>query len=356
MKRALGVSLGALILMAGCARSVRMAVVPSSPAPCRDAGPTAPAQVLTWIGPAETREQRALDARCAEVGRPLLPPPAFAPVPPARRVLVATWNVHDGRGDIRGLVRALRRGSADGPAPDAVVILLQEVIRSLPAPPALPGGRLQVRATGVQDIPAIVSELGWHFAYLPGRRNRLRPMGAAAADRGVAILSSLPISDLEAIELPVERQRRVALAGVVHGTATGGRAWRLRVVSAHLENRPGPRRLWARAAAARTRQAEALVDALALSPTDDAASLPMVVGGDFNVWLGLREDTLRQLRHAFGAFPAEDTRPTMVQNAWRLDYLFPRLPATMPTTHRRLDSAFGSDHYPVVATLDFGSD
>ena len=331
-----------------------MAVAPSPHTGCRAAEPSAAAPLLTWIGPSERGQQRALEARCAQVGRPLLP--SSAPVPRARRLLVATWNLHDGRGDILGLVRALSRGIADEPAPDAIVILLQEVIRARPASPAGHGGLVQHRATGVQDIPAIVDDLGWHFAYLPGRRNRLRPTGAADADRGVAILSSLPISDLEAIELPVERQRRVALAGLVHGSAPGGRPWRLRVVSAHLENRPGARRLWASAAAARTRQAEALLDALTLSHIDGAASLPIVVGGDFNVWLGLREDALRRLRRALGTFPAEDARPTMVQNAWRLDYLFPRLPATMPTTHRRLDSPFGSDHYPVVAMLDFGSD
>ena len=178
--------------------------------------------------------------------------------------------------------------------------------------------------------------------------------GSNAADRGVAIMSSLPLTDLEAIELPIERQRRVALSAVAHATAPDGRDWRLRVVSVHLENRSGMRRFWARAGASRTRQAEALIDALALSPTAMThEALPAVVGGDFNVWLGPREDALRLLREAFGTFPSEDTRPTM-QNAWRLDYLFPRVPGTVTTTHRRLDALFGSDHYPVVATLDVG--
>jgi endonuclease/exonuclease/phosphatase family metal-dependent hydrolase len=147
----------------------------------------------------------------------------------------------------------------------------------------------------------------------------------------------------------------VALSGVVHGATPGGRAWRLRVVSVHLENRSGVRRFWARAGASRTRQAEALLDALSVSPIEtSAALLPALVGGDFNVWLGPREDALRLLRDAFGTFPAEDTRPTM-QNSWRLDYLFPRLPEAVHTTHRRLDALFGSDHYPVVAMLDVGT-
>jgi endonuclease/exonuclease/phosphatase family metal-dependent hydrolase len=288
------------------------------------------------------------------VGRPILPTPT-QDSPRAQRVLVATWNMHDGRGDVLSLVDALRRGSPDGPAPDAVVVLLQEVVRSLPSARAATTASIETDSTGVQDIPSIVSRLGWHLAYLPGKRNRLRPDGAMAADRGVAILSSLPLTDLEAIELPIERQRRVALSGVVHGTSADGRAWRLRVVSVHLENRSGARRFWARAGASRTRQAEALIGALALSPTaGTSAALPALVGGDFNVWLGPREEALRLLRDAFGTFPSEDTRPTM-QNAWRLDYLFPRLPGTVQTTHRRLDALFGSDHYPVVATLDVGT-
>jgi endonuclease/exonuclease/phosphatase family metal-dependent hydrolase len=263
--------------------------------------------------------------------------------------------MHDGRGDVLSLVDALRRGSADGPAPDAVVVLLQEVVRSLPPGDRATSATVDTDSDDVKDIPSVVGRLGWHLAYLPGRRNRLHPDGAEAADRGVAILSSLPLTDIEAIELPIERQRRVALSGVVHGVTAEGRPWHLRVVSVHLENRSGARRFWARAGAARTRQAEALIDAIALSPATGAPTpVPALVGGDFNVWLGPREDALRLLRDAFGTFSSEDVRPTM-QNAWRLDYLFARLPATVRTTHRRLDTLFGSDHYPVVATLDVGS-
>jgi endonuclease/exonuclease/phosphatase family metal-dependent hydrolase len=353
MTRACAIGLLGLAVVAGCARPVHMAVAPGPHSGCRAAEHAAPDEPVVWIRPLEDDERRALDAKCAQVGRPVVP--ASAPhAPRAQRVLVATWNMHDGRGDVLALVDALRRGSPEHPAPDAVVVLLQEVVRSLPA-----GGRAAAPATGtssgeVKDIPSIVGRLGWHLAYLPGRRNRLHPDGALAADRGVAILSSLPLTALEAIELPIERQRRVALSGIVHGTTTRGEAWHLRVVSVHLENRSGARRLWARAGASRTRQAEALIDALSLSPaTGMPAPVPALVGGDFNVWLGPREEALDLLRRAFGTFASEDTRPTM-QNAWRLDYLFPRLPTSMPATHRRLDALFGSDHYPVVATLDVG--
>ena len=330
-----------------------MAVATGPLASCRAIEPASQDMQVAWIGPVDDGERRALDARCARVGRPILPLPT-AVRPAARRVLVATWNMHDGRGDILSLVDTLRRGSDAGPAPDAIVVLLQEVVRSLPSPS---GARASVetRPTGVKDIPSVLRQLGWHLAYLPGRRNRLRPAGAADADRGVAILSSLPLTNLEAIELPIERQRRVALSGVVSGRGDDGRPWQLRVVSVHLENRAGARRVWMRAGASRTRQTEALLEALALSPTQaSGAELPTIVGGDFNVWLGPGEQALTLLRERLGAFAGEDTRPTM-DNGWRLDYLFPHLPPALQATHRRLDSTFGSDHFPVVAALDLGT-
>jgi endonuclease/exonuclease/phosphatase family metal-dependent hydrolase len=352
MTRAGAIGLVGLALAAGCASPVRMAVAPGPYASCRAIAPASRDVRVAWIGPRDERERRALDARCAQVGLPILPVPSVDP-PVARRVLVATWNMHDGRGDVLSLVGALRRGSDAVPAPDAVVVLLQEVVRSLPASGA--GAAIDSSPAGVKDIPSVLRRLGWHLAYLPGKRNRLRPDGAAGADRGVAILSSLPLTNLEAIELPLERQRRVALSAIVVGRGEDGRPWQLRVVSVHLENRAGARRVWMRAGASRTRQTEALLEALALSPAGaHGAALATNVGGDFNVWLGPREHALTLLRERLGAFPDEDTRPTM-DNGWRLDYLFPHLLPSLPATHRRLNSTFGSDHFPVVAALDLGT-
>jgi endonuclease/exonuclease/phosphatase family metal-dependent hydrolase len=357
MIRTLLAGLVTLALSAGCANPVRMAIAPGPHADCRAEVLPQDTSPVTWIAPQDSTERRALDERCAQVGTPLIAAAPERLASAAHRVVVATWNMHDGRGDLLSLVDSLRRGVPGQPAPDAVVILLQEVVRARrPAQHAAPGHSSSHGATGVRDIPSLVAPLGWHFAYLPGRRNRLRPEGAADADRGIAILSSLPLSDLEAIELPLERQRRVALSAVVTGRTSAGRDWRLRVVSVHLENRSGARRVWARAGASRTRQTEALLDALALSPTTAAApSLPIVVGGDFNTWMGQREHALRLLKARFEPWPGEDTRPTIGVRQWRLDYLFPKLPLTVRTTHRRLDALYGSDHYPVVAGIDFGA-
>ena len=353
--RALIAGLVACLAASGCARSVRMTLAPEPVVACRAASGSHPPPVVAWFQPDDGGERRALDERCAQVGQVLVQAPGPRPpqAPAVRRVVVATWNMHDGRGDLLEFVETLRRGTPETGAPDAVVILLQEVVRALGVG-SVPDSR-RTSQTGVQDIPSLVGRLGWHFAYLPGRRNRLAPQGAAAADRGVAILSTLPLSHLEAIELPVERQRRVALSGVVEGTDPDGAPWQLRVVSVHLENRSGARRFWARAGASRTRQTEALLEALALSPTQRAPSpLPTVIGGDFNTWLGPGEETMTLLRDEFMSWPSEDARPTIGVRDWRLDYLFPRLPDHIRSTHRRLESMFGSDHYPVVATLDLG--
>lgn len=334
-------------VLCGCAAPVRMTVT-SAPLPgCRATRETP----VSWVHPTEPDERGALDARCAKVGPPLVRAGTVATAP-ARRIVVATWNMHDGRGDILGLARDLAAGAAGPARPDAVVLLLQEVVRTM-AEAAPSGARVD---TGVRDVPAVVADLGWHLAYVPGKRNRLEPAGAAAADRGTAILSTLPVEDLSAIELPVERQRRVALAGHVRGHTADGHPWRLRVVSVHLENRSGMRRVWVRAGASRTRQAEALLEALGFDPHAPGAPVDdgVVVAGDFNTWLGDDEQALRLLHEAFPEGPPPDPRPTM-ENGWRLDHVFVRLPAHVTASHRRLDSSYGSDHYPVVTTLDFAS-
>ena len=77
--------------------------------------------------------------------------------------------------------------------------------------------------------------------YVPSMRN-----GGLTSkqDRGNAILSSLPLDELSAIELPFERQRRVAIAATVAGHTRAGTPWSLRVASVHLDNLGGVRRAW----------------------------------------------------------------------------------------------------------------
>ena len=350
--------LGVLVCATACARPVRVAPFPSS-MDCRVA---APASVrVDWMGPDDGRQRRRLDRWCAGVGPPDVRMAAASDLSAAGRIAVVSWNVHVGQGDVLQLVADLRGGRL-GPAPDAVVLLLQEAWRrGDPVPPVAPrdtnaAARIAPppRAPPAMDIRDIATRLDLSLVYVPSMRNGRAALDGRGEDRGSAVLSSLPIDAIQVVELPVERQRRVAVGGRVAGVAPGGRPWGLRVVSVHLENRPGPGRGWIRAAAARTRQVQALL--LALASTDAATregddNRPLLLGGDLNTWRGGGENALRLLRRALPADGPDDERPTF--GRWRLDYLFGRLPGGITISRRRLDDAYGSDHHPVVAEIDF---
>ena len=180
----------------------------------------------------------------------------------------------------RRLVRHGRAGTlTGGRLPDGVVLLLQEA-----------------RRVGAEVPADLASALDLHLFYAPGMRNGRGRGAAARDDRGSAIVSSLPLSRLQALELPLERQRRVALGATLTGATRSGRAWSVRLVDVHLENRPGPGRLWVRAAAARTRQMAALRRVL---PGDGA----LVIGGDLNTWRGGGEGALLDDRYGSNHAP-----------------------------------------------------
>ena len=74
---------------------------------------------------------------------------------------------------------------------------------------------------------------GLHAFYVPSMRNGEK----TREDRGNAILSTLPLSDPVILELPHERQRRVAAGVRVEGVDADGEPFSLRFLSVHLENR-----------------------------------------------------------------------------------------------------------------------
>ena len=100
------------------------------------------------------------------------------------------------------------------------VLLLQETYRSGDAVPSL----LDVhwasaifgagpRSPRVEAI-RLAERLGLASIYVPSMRNG--PPGVTSEDRGNAILSSARLRDLSAIELPLERQRRVAITATIN--------------------------------------------------------------------------------------------------------------------------------------------
>jgi endonuclease/exonuclease/phosphatase family metal-dependent hydrolase len=168
---------------------------------------------------------------------------------------------------------------------------------------------------------------------------------ASSEDRGNAILSSLPLTDLMAVELPFERQRRVAIAATIAGTTSAGTAWRLRLVDAHLDNTFSPRRLWLASEYGRTRQARGL-----LSSFDDRD--PLILGGDLNTWSGFMDQAYLTVARAFPAARVVDRRATF-RGLLRLDHLFFRLAPGWSAHFHRAEEQFGSDHFPLVGSVRF---
>jgi endonuclease/exonuclease/phosphatase family metal-dependent hydrolase len=276
-----------------------------------------------------------------------------------KSLVVLSWNVWIGRGRLREVVRRIRDGDfvrhgADPEAP--LVVLLQEACRSdLTIPPVSDGraGRVLVAQLGPQeDIVDTARTLGLNLRYAPSMRN-----GALQSDRGNAILSTLPLEEAHAVELPLVLQRRVAVAAGI----TIARH-KLRVVSAHLDPRGPPGHQWL-GAAGRAAQARHL-----LSSVPDET---VILGADLNLGRGRYERTWRLLGEAGFTFGVPPSSP-----AWRhtfhalprlvLDYLLirDRTGAIRQARVHRLDEhprdrgprVFGSDHHPLLARIDLDPD
>jgi endonuclease/exonuclease/phosphatase family metal-dependent hydrolase len=220
-------------------------------------------------------------------------------------------------------------------------VLLQEVRRAGSAVPALiaPGVYVPKRLgpTDAVSIDTFAAEQKLNLFYAPAMRN-----GTGQEDRGNAILSTQQLADLAVLELPFERQRRIALFASI---LRNGAPW-LRLANMHLETRAGATR--GGPAAARLRQARAIIDVL------EPMALPLVVGGDLNTSWGDDEPAVRELRRRFpdaGRTPGTTWAGPFGMSA-RLDHLFARTGGVRLGVSKVRDR-FGSDHYPLVIVVDF---
>jgi endonuclease/exonuclease/phosphatase family metal-dependent hydrolase len=343
-------------MSAGCAaRYDGMLKMPVTHAGCRaplvaGAGIVAP---IGWTAPAGADERFALDNWCDTTGPPVIAAAPLAPPSASSELVIVSWNLHVGAADVAELVRRLRSGALTGGVPATrFVLLLQEAHRGdAVVPRALARGARVPRAIlaravgrGRLDVVRFARSAGLAFYYVPSMRN-----GSPAEtdeDRGNAILSTEPLSEFAAIELPFERQRRVAIAAVVSGQGPQGDTWRLRVVSAHLDSLASARRLWIAGPGARARQARGLLEGL--HGADPAE--PIVVGGDLNTWLGFSDPAYRAIARAIPDAARGDRRPTF-RGLFRLDHLFARLPRGWTVGGGRLDDRLGSDHHPLLARV-----
>jgi endonuclease/exonuclease/phosphatase family metal-dependent hydrolase len=307
-----------------------------------------PAAAIRWMAPELAADRSSLGNWRLSVGPPVVVPGEIAPDEISDRLVVVNWNMHVGGGDLAGLLTEVRRRHGSAP----VVFLLQEAYREGPEVPV----RLTAQANFAsmirslrpdgsrEEIEAVARRLDLHAYYVPSMRNGAP--SASAEDRGNAILSTLPLTELSAIELPFERQRRVAVAAAVAGISSAGTAWKVRVVSAHLDNMVGARRLWiAGGEFGRTRQARGLVSAL-------QGGEALVLGADLNSWFGFDDGAYRAAAAAFPGTTVTDRRATF-RGMLRLDHLFFRLGEGWRARFARADDAFGSDHYPLIGEIQF---
>jgi endonuclease/exonuclease/phosphatase family metal-dependent hydrolase len=328
-------------LLTGCAGGYTLARV-DSPSAGVDASLAGP---IAWYSPAVSGDRAALARWRGGVGPPVVRRAMSPVISRADEITIASWNTALGSGDIVGFVRELHGAAPERP----VVLLLQEVYRRgaiVPRALALDAafaGRLggSTGAGVATDIEAVAAQLGMTVYYVPSMRNG---GGDSDEDRGNAILSNLRIEHLEAIELPFERQRRVAVAAEIQGTTTDGHPWRLRVVSAHLDNTIA-RRWWIGSEYGRARQARGLVALL-------DGDVPTVLGGDFNTWFGFSDQAYVETARSFPQTPTTDDRATFL-GVLRLDHLFYRLPAGWQARARRGESRYGSDHSPLIGSVRF---
>lgn len=296
-------------------------------------------------------EVTALKRWTAGVGPPFVEPHPSADDPIHDVPVVVSWNTHVGAGDVETLVADLRSGTLTGSPVRSFVLLLQEAYRSgadVPSkrsdgyrwasaqrPPRTGGER--------EDIVTIVRRLKLAAIYAPSMRNG--EPGVTTEDRGNAILSTLPLSDLTAIELPLERQRRVALGVTVTVTpAGGGAAIPLRLVCTHFTNMV-LHHLFVLSESGRLRQARALAKVL---PRDG----PLIVGGDFNAWFSYRDAAFKEIARVVPPAGSDDRRATF--GPMRLDHVLARLPPGWRMSVTRAASKYGSDHYPLIAIIDGG--
>jgi endonuclease/exonuclease/phosphatase family metal-dependent hydrolase len=324
-------------LSAACTAPALTALHSLPRAPCETASGS-----VEWYGPVTSSERLRLSAWCQSVGPVVVnPPPAIEPAADIGRdgLIVATWNVHEGGGDLEQFLTSFRHTSGSTGSEVHIVVLVQEAIRRGDAVPVTippdvnPPRRIRPHGRVPSDVVAVARRTGMWVAYIPSMRN-----GAQVddrEDRGCAILSTLPLSDTVGIELPWVRQRRVAVMATVNARR-GSEPWRMKVVSVHLENRQ--RRVQQAAAFGR------LLDDMKSTGT------PIVVGGDLNTWWGSGERTVREISDVIPRANECGDRPTF-RFRRQLDYLFTNLPQSARDSCEILDSSYGSDHRPTILRI-----
>jgi endonuclease/exonuclease/phosphatase family metal-dependent hydrolase len=298
---------------------------------------------MRWTGSG----QETLDAWCESVGPPAVLSSGQEPGAVTRLVIVS-WNIHVGGGRVEDLLSRLWSDEA-ARGRTGTILLLEEAYRAGEDVPAAypPGLRvpsaIRPGRPGL-DVVALARTYNLSLAYVPSMRNGPATDLLEREDRGNAVLSTEPLSDVRAIELPFGRQRRVAIAATV--TPRGSAARPLRVIVTHFDTNGD-----------RVAQAEALGQSIT-----DLGEMPLVVGGDLNARQGASDGAVRAVSRYIPLESCGSGRTTR----WplrldlfafflgRLDYMFSTLENHgVRRGCETLSNAFGSDHLPVLMTVEY---
>ena len=259
-------------------------------------------------------------------------------------MVVISWNVHEANGRIDALIDDLNAGRIAGRAPKQIILLLQEAYRAGTDVPPLPRGakvpHIIASRSPQRDVIEIARRHDLAYTYVPSVRNGRYPR----EDRGSAILSSLPLEEVTAYELIHERQRRVTVGATVQ-VAIDGVERQLRLFSLQLDTHGLIDLLGHRV---HLKQMQAALPEFRCGPADPADCL---IGGDFNSFFGGHETAVTVTKAWFGTTDDSDRRRTQIMG--RLDHVFCHAPRADWIPHtRRLNDRYGSDHYPLVTTLE----
>lgn len=300
---------------------------------------------ISWVHWTASR-QDVLERWCASVGPALLRTSAVSPAH-IKRLMVVTWNVHVGGGQVEEFVKQHWVDRDD----TGLVLLLEEAYRADDSVPEFwPQGLRVPDAIRPKprspDVVRLAERLNMSATYVPSMRNGFAIKVGEREDRGNAILSTEPISDVRAITLPFGKQRRVAVAATItpRGSSQSSPG-KFRVIATHFD-----------VGGSRVAQAEAFADRIA-----QLSDLPLIVGGDFNSPGGLRDKAVeavaRQIPMESCGTGRTFTWPQRINllaflNFGRFDFMFSNLEASgLARQCTTINDWFGSDHRPVVLTV-----
>jgi len=289
------------------------------------------------------------------------------PEGPAQRsdLTVVAWNTWIGGGDLDAFlaqelgVRCSEGGPTLADGYDPFILLLQEVHRRSALVPDVPPDAPVPwlidpdRPPHMEEgIVGVARRCGLALAYVPSARNGWQGEGGLSEDKGNAILSSLPLHQVTAIELPFEAGRKVVVAAFVEIPGEAG-SLRIDLASVHFDVASTLFRTLMSGNQTRQRQARGLLEGMELGGFTGRAA---VVGGDFNTWSS-RDGSLKLLGQALPDSPPVSWEGT--RGPFPTDHLFFRRDPEgrvqlVEGSYALLANSHGSDHHPRVVRLRFG--